>query len=169
MADDGMGARGSMHERLATAADGKTYKWVAEATGSHPETVRRYMQGQSPNIEFVTAFCRVFELNPQWLLTGESPMRRAEMRGFHLAEADPTDLMAAVAATLDRLTERLDRLELFCQQIDSRLRGAVTDDQPRPAASEAEPKPGGPAGRIGRAVAKRPRADDDPAASADRT
>ncbi|MEM1071532.1 MAG: hypothetical protein AAGB48_01180 [Planctomycetota bacterium] len=152
-----------LHERLEQAAAGKTYRWIAKATNAHPETVRRYMQGATPNIEFVTAFCNVFSINPQWLLSGEGPMRRDEVRGYHLAEADPSDLLAAIAAMLDRLTDRLDRLELYCQQLESRLMQDPLDagaTQTRDAAIEPKPDEGQPtkpttAGRIGKAVAKR--------------
>ncbi|MGP1272367.1 MAG: helix-turn-helix domain-containing protein [Phycisphaerales bacterium] len=172
MAMDGSTDARALHDRMSSAASGKSYRWVARATGSHPETVRRYMQGQSPNIEFVTAFCSVFGLNPQWLLTGEGPMRRDEVHRYYLAESDPADLLAAIAATIDRLTDRIDRLELYCQQLETRLRvhepadekdrggdGHPHDDGQR-ATGSVEPKPER-AERIGRALSQRSHEDAD--------
>ena len=168
----------SMHERMTSAGSGRSYRWIARATGSHPETVRRYMQGQSPNIEFITAFCSVFAVNPQWLLTGEGPMRRDEVRSYYLAESDPADLLAAIAATIDRMTDRIDRLELYCQQLETQLRGSRPEAPDHPSADAAsfddsartesgsqnhrlaEPKPER-ADRIGRAVTERPHEDAD--------
>ncbi|MEO1583016.1 MAG: hypothetical protein AAFR96_00405 [Planctomycetota bacterium] len=151
-----------MHRRLASALEGKSYRWIARTTGIHPETVRRYMHGQSPSIEFVTCICGHLRINPQWLLTGEGPMRGDDVRAHHLAEADPAELLAAIAATLDRLSERVDRLELFVQQLETRISSVA------PAITTSEDPQGdgsGPdadaAGRIGAAVAERPRPDDD--------
>ena len=188
MAADDVGTDSqALHDRLTASAAGKSYRWIARATGGHPETVRRYMQGQSPNIEFVTSFCDVFDLNPQWLLTGEGPMRRDEVRSYHLAEADPADLLAAIAATIDRLTDRIDRLELYCQHLETQLRAKSADQadagSERKRANDTTPersrsvetKPNaagtdqsgadaaGPARarRIGRAVSERPHENAD--------
>lgn len=146
-----------MHRRLEAALDGKTYRWISRATGIHPETVRRYMQGQSPSIEFVSSVCSQLQINPQWLLTGEGPMRRDDVRAHHLAQADPSELMSAIAATLDLMTERLDRLELFVQQLETRLSlsgPGVHDSVPEGPNHEL-------AERVGRSVAERSRQDAD--------
>jgi hypothetical protein len=146
-----------MHRRLETALEGKTYRWISRATGIHPETVRRYMQGQSPSVDFVSSVCSQLHINPQWLLTGEGPMRRDEVRAHHLAEADPSELLAAIAATLDRLSERVDRLELFVQQLETHLSlvtpGAGDGDRERANRGFAE--------RVGEALAERSYEDDD--------
>ena len=146
-----------MHRRLERALEGKTYRWISRATGIHPETVRRYMQGQSPSVEFVTSVCSQLQVNPQWLLTGEGPMRRDEVRAHHLAEADPAELLAAIAATLDRLSERVDRLELFVQQLETHLSSVGVEMQ----SGDGEGPNHEPSDRIGRSVTKRSRQDDD--------
>lgn len=146
-----------MHRRLETALEGKTYRWISRATGIHPETVRRYMQGQSPSVEFVSSVCSQLHINPQWLLTGEGPMRGDDVRAHHLAEADPAELLAAIAATLDRLSERVDRLELFVQQLETQLSSAGPGASPGDAARTD----GESAQRIGWSVAERSRSDDD--------
>jgi transcriptional regulator with XRE-family HTH domain len=153
-----------MHGRLEAATAGKTYRWIARVTGAHPETVRRYMQGQSPSVEFVTALCAQLKINAQWLLTGEGPMRRDEVRAHHLAEADPAELLAAIAATLDRLIERVDRLELFVQQLEVRISGdpaeRLHEQASEPQGSQHESVPHErPARRVGGAVARRPHED----------
>ncbi len=146
-----------MHRRLEAALEGKTYRWISRATGIHPETVRRYMQGQSPSVEFVSSVCSQLRINPQWLLTGEGPMRRDDVRAHHLAEADPAELLAAIAATLDRLTERVERLELFIQQLETQLSSAAArasdGDQSGSHHESSE--------RVGRSLSKRSRQDAD--------
>lgn len=146
-----------MHRRLETALEGKTYRWISRATGIYPETVRRYMQGQSPSVDFVSSVCSQLEINPQWLLTGEGPMRRDDVRAHHLAEADPGELLAAIAATLDRLSERMDRLELFVQQLETHL-SLVSTEAP---IHEREGTDRGLADRVGEALAERSREDAD--------
>ena len=146
-----------MHRRLEVALEGKTYRWISRATGIHPETVRRYMQGQSPSVDFVSSVCSQLQINPQWLLTGDGPMRRDEVRAHHLAEADPAELLAAIAATLDRLSERVDRLELFVQQLETHLSGVAAV----PSSDDGEGTDHGLADRVGEARAERSREDAD--------
>ena len=46
-----------LHERLLAAVGDRTYRRVGEITSTHPETVRRYLQGQAPSVEFVMSLC----------------------------------------------------------------------------------------------------------------
>lgn len=107
-----------------------TYRALGDATQQHPETVRRYMQGQSPSVEFLSALCFRFDINAQWLLTGQGPVRHTEARAHALREANPAELLAAVAAALERLTDRVDRIDLFIQTLETRLRASLKADQP---------------------------------------
>ncbi|MEM9662893.1 MAG: hypothetical protein AAF937_11360 [Planctomycetota bacterium] len=146
-----------MHRRLEVALEGKTYRWISRATGIHPETVRRYMQGQSPSVDFVSSVCSQLQINPQWLLTGDGPMRRDEVRAHHLAEADPAELLAAIAATLDRLSERVDRLELFVQQLETHLSLVTPEAQSVDGTGSNHDL----AERVGEALAERSRENAD--------
>ena len=101
----------TLHDRLAIAAGSRTYKQLSDMTGTHPETVRRYMLGQSPSVDFLAALCNEMDLNAAWLLTGRGPMRLEDLRGSALSEADPNELLSAVADTITDLLERVDRLE----------------------------------------------------------
>ncbi|MDX9910363.1 MAG: hypothetical protein RBS39_00885 [Phycisphaerales bacterium] len=111
-----------LHERLLSATGGRTYKHLADLTGTHPETVRRYMQGQSMSVEFITGLCQALQLNPQWVLTGHGPMHLDDVKSHALKTADPSELLAAVAATLESLLDRVDRLEVFVQSLEARMR-----------------------------------------------
>ncbi len=96
-------------------------------------------------------------------------MKAADARTHALREAKPAELLGAVAAAVERLTDRVDRLELFVQALDLRLRalqgmidGSVTPPvhtrQPHAdGASVADPAQR--AERIGDAIAQRSRED----------
>lgn len=163
----------SLHDRIKGVVGGMTYRALAEATKQHPETVRRYMQGQAPSVEFLAAVCFKFDVNAQWLLTGQGPVRHTETRAHALREANPSELLAAIAAALERLTDRVDRIELFVQTMEARLRvratpadgveGAIREPKPQTDGAPAGVDRGAPtdarARHIADALAKRPRAD----------
>ena len=153
-----------LHERLLAAAGDRTYRRMGDLTGTHPETVRRYLQGQSPSVEFISAICSALEINGQWLLTGEGPMKAADAKHHALRHADPGELLSAIAGTLDTLGERLDRLELFVQGLEVRVRGcskeSVYVDPPVGVVNGSEPaaeraQAGDRARSIGDAIAQR--------------
>ena len=170
-----------LHERMHAVVGHVTYRALSDATGQNAETVRRYMQGQAPSAEFLAALCSRYDVSAQWLLTGDGPMKQSHARAHALREANPAELLSAVALALERLTLRVDRLEVFVQMVEARLRGIGspadiarggtprpsldhahhptrdTRDQPLPQAET----PGGPARakRLADAVAQRSRTD----------
>jgi hypothetical protein len=113
--------RGTFHDRLLEAAGEISYRKLGRLTDTHPETVRRYMQGQAPSATFLTNMCHVMGISGEWLLTGRGPMKCSEMRTHALSHADPSELLTAVANTLTDLCDRVDRLERFVQGIETRL------------------------------------------------
>ncbi len=112
-----------LHERLLASVGDRTYRRVGELTNTHPETVRRYLQGQSPSVDFVMSLCSALSISGQWLLTGEGPMSAADAKAHALQQANPGELLSAIAGTLDTLSDRLDRLELYVQGLEVRVRG----------------------------------------------
>lgn len=144
-----------------------TFRALAEATQQHPETVRRYLHGQAPSAEFLSSLCFKFDVNAQWLLTGQGPVRHTETRAHALREANPAELLAAIAAALERLTDRIDRVELFVQTLETRLRGRpanaaegeLRESKPQPQANTTGPDATAHAARIADALAQRPRED----------
>lgn len=154
----------NLHERMRHAAENRSYRVISELTGQNSETVRRYMQGASPSIEFVSRLCDKLGLNAHWLLTGEGPMLASEQRSAALREASPAELLSHIAGTLDRLTGRVDRIESFVQILDARVRhqkteGMVSGEQ----SAEGSPGSSGDrtrARRIADALPERPPEDD---------
>jgi hypothetical protein len=138
-------SHGDFHTRLNAAAGSASYRKLGRLTDTHPETVRRYMQGQAPSATFLTNLCRVLNISGEWLLTGRGPMRCTDMRSHALSEADPSELMTAVANTLTDLCDRMDRLERFVQTMETRIRGISTGasmDHEKMKATKLEAKSG---------------------------
>ncbi len=165
---------GSLHDRLSAAVGKRTYRSLSDLTGVHPETVRRYMQGQAPSVEFVSAVCHALKLNGDWVLTGKGPMRRDEVRREALRAADPSELLAAIAESLEALTDRVDRLERFVQGLETRIRGSsgrlASGGETGATRGDVEAKgadahAAGAADRVRSAVAQRARADAGGAAA----
>lgn len=111
------------HSRLNDASGTCSYRKLGKLTDTHPETVRRYMQGQAPSATFLTNMCRVLGISGEWLLTGRGPMKCTEVRSHALSQADPSELMTAIANTLTDLCDRMDRIERFVQTLETRVRG----------------------------------------------
>lgn len=162
------GPSSPFHERLVAAAGSITYRALGELTGVHPENVRRYMQGQAPSAEFLSAFCQQLGINGEWMLTGRGPMKAVEVRADALTKANPGELLGALAGTVDRLTSRVELIERYTQTLDTRLRARRAAGAPAPAEKpydHASTQPPGAANVVTRAAAvadafaKRPRPD----------
>ena len=151
-----------LHQRLADAAGKRTYRRLGELTKTHPETVRRYMQGQAPSAEFLSGLCHALGLNGSWLLTGHGPMLMKDVRSDALGQADAAELLTAVSNTLTQLIDRVEQLEVFVQTMDTRIRATGrlgSPDGPDRAVKPERPKATRLADRIGEAVAERASAD----------
>lgn len=140
-------SRSTLHERLKHVAGSKTYRQIGDLTGTHPETVRRYMQGQSPSVEFLASLCSKLGISGEWILTGNGAARLGDAKASVLKSADPGELLSAMAGTIEGMGDRLERLEVFVQILESRVLGeeSTVDGTGAPATSER-------ARRIGRAV-----------------
>lgn len=126
----------SLHQRLRAAAGSRSYRELGELTKVHPEAIRRYHLGTPPSVEYLSGLCHALDLNSEWLLTGRGPMLRADVRPHTLREANPTELLTAVAETLEKLISRVERLEVFIQTLEARLR-----QQPSPVGSDPHAQP----------------------------
>lgn len=125
-------ATSPLHERILAAVGRRSIREVAELTRHHPETVRRYLSGQSPSVEFVAALCVALRLNAQWVLTGRGPMLSDDIRTEALRGADTGELLGAFAATVEAVQSRLERVEVYMQTMETRLRAVASSGEPRP-------------------------------------
>lgn len=111
-----------LHDRMMAAVGDRTFRHVAELTSQHPETVRRYLSGQAPSAEFLSNLCAALRINGDWLLTGRGPMKSEDVRTHALAQANTPELFSAMANTLESLLKRVERLEVFVQAMEVKLR-----------------------------------------------
>lgn len=121
-------AGSGLHERMREATGDRTLRAIGELTGHHPENVRRWMGGHAPSVEFLAALCDGLGLNGHWLLTGEGPSRRAPAGAIGAEGA--ASLLSSVAAALERVEDRLTRLEVSTQTMETRLRAAQGREEP---------------------------------------
>lgn len=70
----------NLHDRLLQVAGHLTFAQLGSITGSHPETVRRFMRGQTPKPEFLAALCTELGINGDWLLAGRGQVQAARPR-----------------------------------------------------------------------------------------
>jgi transcriptional regulator with XRE-family HTH domain len=168
----------AFHDRLNQAVGETSYRQLGTLTETHPETVRRYMQGQAPSAAFMTNLCQNLGISGEWLLSGQGPMKVRDIRSHALKHADPNELMGAIANTLTQLIERVDRLDRFVQMMETKLNattGSLVEHKPNPdtipedtqgssdEAAESGSKPRSDyntARRIARAIAQRPHGPD---------
>lgn len=129
----------ALHERIVAVVGDRSYRHIGELTAIHPETVRRYMAGQAPSTEFLTALCRALGVNGDWMLTGRGPMHAADVHSHALREAAPPDLLSALASAVEVLIQRVERLEVFVQTMETRLRAANSSADPSPTHSNSNP------------------------------
>lgn len=114
-----------IHERVRAAAGERTNRVLADLTGASPETVRRYMSGQAPSVEFLSAFCCALDINGDWLLTGRGPMKAVDVKHHALGEARAADLLGAMAGSIETLIDRVDRMEKYVQTLETRVRAGA--------------------------------------------
>lgn len=129
-----------LHDRIRQAVGVRSYRHVAELTGTNHESVRRYLTGQTPSVEFLTQLSRALGLSTEWLLTGRGPMLLQDVRASHLRESPAPDLLMALASTVETLLVRIDRLERFVQTMELRIRAASV---PTGEGKPGDSKPGG--------------------------
>lgn len=111
----------ALHQRLRDVVGNRSYRMLAEVTGTNPETARRYMTGHAPSTEFLVKICERFSVNGEWLLTGRGPMHLKDAKAHALQQATAGELLHSLARAIERLTERVDRLEVFVQTIEARV------------------------------------------------
>lgn len=126
-----------LHDRLLQATGDRTLRRIGEMTNTHPETVRRYLNGHAPSVDFVSRLAQALGLNLNWILTGRGPMRMAEVKPQALRDANATDLLTTVALAIERLETKVERLDRYTQVLEIMIR------ESRQPEAAVEPKPGG--------------------------
>jgi len=103
------------HDRLKIAMGDLTLRRLGEITDTHPETVRRYMNGHTPSTVFIANLCSNLGISGEWLLSGKDPMMAKDVPLHAIKNADPDQLMLAVSELVLNLVERVERTEQLMQ------------------------------------------------------
>lgn len=98
-------------QRLQSALGDTTYSQLGQLTDTHPETVRRYMNGHAPSAAFLSKVATEFGVSGEWLITGNGPMLSRDIPKYVLNNAQPDVLMNAVAQLVVYLNKRIDAID----------------------------------------------------------
>jgi transcriptional regulator with XRE-family HTH domain len=113
----------SLNQRIMAAVGTRSYRHVGDLTKTHPETVRRYLTGQTvPGVEFIAQLASSLAISTDWLLTGRGPMKAQDLKAHALATADTSELLHAMSNTIARLIDRVERVETYVQTLETRVR-----------------------------------------------
>lgn len=96
---------------------------IAEITGVHQESARRYMRGSTPSLGFLEKLATALGVNLHWLVSGDGPMYAAASAS-RLAGAGPDELgplVEQLLARVEALENMVDRLQDRLDEQDRRL------------------------------------------------
>lgn len=68
--------KAELASRLQEVAGNQTYKEIGQATSTHPENARRYMQMGTASVYFLAKFAKAYKVSPGWLLDGSGQRSR---------------------------------------------------------------------------------------------
>ncbi len=122
--------------RLGEVFDGLKYRQIADITGFHPETVRRYMTDGKCSTAFVSRVAELMDVNGDWLLTGRGQAAR-EKPARELSVPELLDLLATAhkraghqlaehEIQLARLREEIEHLKRAPEQVEPKPAGRAT-------------------------------------------
>ncbi len=90
-------------QRVMQACEGLSLSHIAEFTGYHPETARRYLRGKSKMpLVFAARVASALGLSTQWLLHGTGPMLASDPRARALCTLTLEEIFAELAQRLDK-------------------------------------------------------------------
>ena len=100
-----------LHKRLQTAIGDRSFRQVSDLTGTHSETVRRYVHGATPSIEFALALSSALGVRVEWLLLGTGPMLQLHAADHLVRQATLSELFRALAHRFEEMEGRLTSVE----------------------------------------------------------
>jgi transcriptional regulator with XRE-family HTH domain len=107
--------RETFHDRLRLVVGKRSNREVGEITGCHPETVRRYLTGQAPSVEFVRLLAEKTNTDVGWLVSGR---------------AQPVD-PAKLSTEVEQLANRLAAVEGQLRSLLAERVEATSREQPK--------------------------------------
>lgn len=103
-------------ERIKMLRGKQTREQFSEGTGVSAQTLYKYEKQLSvPSIEFVDFICKKFNVNYQWLITGDGSMRPSEEPSVAAPQPEQAQLVETQATTLcarcEKLEAKLEKVE----------------------------------------------------------
>jgi transcriptional regulator with XRE-family HTH domain len=93
--------------RIRAICGERSIQEVGRLTGTHPETARRYIRGQTPpTAAFLASLSTTFGTSAEWLLSGNGPRTRRDAAQAGLHGATLRQLLVAVAERLEEVGAR---------------------------------------------------------------
>jgi hypothetical protein len=119
--------------RFMLICKGLRYAHVAQQTGYHPETVRRYLRGAGRvPYDFVVRLALMQRVNPRWLMTGKGSASLDDPRGQALGEVSLAELLGEIAT---RLASNEAHMAVSAVLADGPASAAMRVDAHAPAAA----------------------------------
>ncbi|GEM_PF-4642813 len=115
--------------RIRVATKGQNTREVSYTTGVNRESVRRYLKGGKPSVEFIRQVCLRYNVLADWLILGEGPRTREELKSELLADLDSDRFAEAWAERFARVESRLIAIEHILTT-DRSLRSQSADPTP---------------------------------------
>lgn len=113
--------------RIRMATRGHTGRQVAAIVGMNHETVRRYLKGANPSIEFIKQVCVHYGVLADWLVLGDGPRTREDLKDELLEGLDSERFAEAWAERFTRFENRLVAIEHLLTSGDRSPRGPAIE------------------------------------------
>ncbi|MBL0927834.1 MAG: helix-turn-helix domain-containing protein [Phycisphaerales bacterium] len=91
----------AISRRLLQALGTRSARDIALLTGFSAETIRRYLSGRSPSLQFVVALATRSDISLGWLLLGRLPQRRSQATAHAISQASFTELFKVLIERLE--------------------------------------------------------------------
>ncbi len=86
------------------------YRELARATGCNAETVRRYMTVGVPNLGFIMAVCKSWNISANWVLFGVGPQHGLDLTSHVICEVKAESLREVVGELVRAIGEGMREL-----------------------------------------------------------
>jgi len=96
--------------RIRMVLSGYTFASVGRKTGFSAESVRRYMLGDRPPVNFLFAICQHYDVSADWLLCGLGAPSRGDIVGQLTLRATASELCAAAERQMESTKQSLTEL-----------------------------------------------------------
>lgn len=90
----------AIRTRLKSALAGESCRAIGIRTGTHPETVRRYLSVGHPSVEFLCGIARGYDISCDWLLLGVGPVKPRDRVDDAMRAAPLSRLLRGVSEKL---------------------------------------------------------------------